>query len=298
MNYISAAAVMVFGTLLMSSKAIVIKLAYLEGIEVLPLMTLRMLAAVPFYLLMLVYLLLKQGKPQSSFAHLAITLFLGILLYHIGSLLDLSGLQYVTASLERLILYSFPCFVLLINFFVFKQRVKTRHIVALITVYLGIVAMVYQDFQLDGSDIVYGSFLILCAALCTAFFMIGSAHLGKKMGSLYFTTLAMLASCFTLLMHFLHQQDLTELLGYSWTIYGYALYLGLFCTVIAVYLMNAGMKILGANNGSIISAAGPVFTALLAVFALDEHFTMIHLIGLFCVILGMLLLSNFKLRSN
>ena len=99
-------------------------------------------------------------------------------------------------------------------------------------------------------------------------------------------------------MHFLHQQDLTELLGYSWTIYGYALYLGLFCTVIAVYLMNAGMKILGANNGSIISAAGPVFTALLAVFALDEHFTMIHLIGLFCVILGMLLLSNFKLRSN
>ena len=107
------------GAICFSGKAIIVKLAYRYGVDAVTLIMYRMLFALPFFVVMAWWA--GRGQPPLAQRDWLGVLGLGFIGYYLSSMLDFAGLQYITASLERLILYLGPTLVLLLGWLVFDQ---------------------------------------------------------------------------------------------------------------------------------------------------------------------------------
>ena len=286
----------ILGASFFSSKAVVVKLAYRTApIDPVALIMLRMLFALPFYLYIMVREHIK-GQVIGTKNYLLIIL-LGFLGYYLSSFLDFYGLQYITASLERLILFIYPTFVVLIGALFLKQPFQRPHIFALTLTYLGLAIAYGGKIQLGlQPELVKGSLLVGACSVTFALFMVGSGYVIPKVGAARFTALAMIFSTLAVWCHFLVISNTGEvrLWGYPNMVYVHALTMAIFCTVIPSLLTAKAILMLGASQVSIIGSLGPIITIILSFIFLSETLDIYQAIGTVLVILGVTTVSKRK----
>ncbi len=288
-----AAALIFTGAVLFSAKAIMVKLAYRFEIDSVSLLALRMLFALPFFLLIAFFNNRnsnKSDKPISNKDWFLIFL-MGSAGYYLASLFDFIGLQYITASLERLVLFMYPTLVVLINALFFKKKIKKIHLIALLLTYIGIGLAFWQENMFGrNEDLVLGASMIFISALTYAIYLVGSGEILPRVGTVRFTSYAMTVSALMILIHHAITNGL-DLFGFDIGVYKLAILMATFATVIPSFLVSEGIRIIGSNKAAIIGSIGPISTIILANIFLDEQFGSLQIIGTMLVIVGVLLIS-------
>lgn len=282
------------GTFCFASKGILIKLAYLYGISATPLLTLRMLFALPFYLATALWLNRSAFEPLQK-GDVWKIISLGLLGYYVSSLLDFLGLQYISAGLERLILYIYPTLVLLMLAYWKHERINNTVKLALAIAYGGMLLVFAHDLRL-ATDIdltLLGALLVFCSTISFALFIVLAGDMIKKVGSTRFTAYGMIAACSGVLAHGLSFGAI-ENLQQPQPVYLLAIALAFFCTVIPSFLMNKGISLVGSGNAALIGSIGPIITLFLGALVLHETITSIQLIGAGLVIGGVSLATAKK----
>mgnify|MGYP001943722981 CR=1 FL=1 len=274
-----------------SSKSIFIKLAYEYGVDTTTLMTWRMLLAMPFYLYML-HLVLKQPMRQPLSRDSIISIIvLGLMGYYAASWLDLYALNFITAHYERIVLYTYPAFVLIINALWQKRPIKLVELASLTIAYAGLLLIFYYDLSNLGEAVITGTLLVLASSLSFSFYVVGSQKYSGKYGSKFFTCVAMLAATGAIVIHFFLTHNPSDLLQ-PLPVLLYAAAIAIIATVIPSFLMNAAIEKIGANNASISGSLGPVLTTIFSIVLLNEVFTLVHALGMALVIAGIYYLSK------
>ncbi len=282
------------GTFCFASKGILIKLAYLYGISATPLLTLRMLFALPFYLATALWLNRSAFEPLQK-GDVWKIISLGLLGYYVSSLLDFLGLQYISAGLERLILYIYPTLVLLMLAYWKHERINNTVKLALAIAYGGMLLVFAHDLRL-ATDIdltLLGALLVFCSTISFALFIVLAGDMIKKVGSPRFTAYGMIAACSGVLAHGLSFGAIEDL-QQPQPVYLLAIALAFFCTVIPSFLMNKGISLVGSGNAALIGSIGPIITLFLGALVLHETITSIQLIGAGLVIGGVSLATAKK----
>lgn len=289
------------GAVLFSTKAIIIKVAFAHStINALTLLTLRMIFSLPFYTVAAIVAVRKKENEPLTRSQWIWVVVLGIFGYYLSSLFDFMGLQYVSAGLERLILFLYPTFAVLINGFYFKQKISGLQWIALLLTYAGIGLAFAGELQLDTSNpnFYWGCFLIFCCAVTYSIYIAGSGNIIPAIGAGRFTAYAMLSATAGIFLHFLfvgHFDQLRVATGNAWI---YGLLLAVFATVIPSFLISIGMKKIGSNNVAIISGIGPVSTILQAYWILGEDIFLEQIIGTTLVVAGVLLIGWKTAKEN
>ncbi|CAN5491285.1 DMT family transporter [soil metagenome] len=288
------------GAVLFSTKAIMVKKAFADTeVDALTLLTFRMIFSLPFYIIIAFFTSRQQKNVKFTTKEWLLICFLGIIGYYLSSLFDFMGLQYVSAGIERLILFLYPTFVVLINAMLFGQLVTRNQKIALLLTYGGIGIAYFGEIQLTEAnhDFMYGSILIFICALTYASYLVGSGKLIPKLGASKFTAYVMLAATIAVLTHFFIASDYTKL-QLTTELTMYSLMLSIFATVIPSLLIAYGMKKIGANNTAIVTSIGPVSTILQAHWILGEHIFPEQIIGTILVISGVLLIGWKQKTTN
>ena len=280
------------GTALFALKSIFIKLAYAYGVDTTTLLTLRMLLALPFYAGMLIWLLRKPDAVKPVPRELLMLIGLGFMGYYLASWLDMEGLQHISAQLERLTLYTYPIMTTLLGWLFLREKITRQIVMALILTYSGIVLLYAHEAQWNADKAMLGVTLVTGAALTFAFYVVFSKRLIGKLGSLLFTSIAMLASTLFIFMHFLATHTLADLGVLPLPVWGYAVLLAVFSTLLPSFMVSEAIHRIGAAKTSIVGTIGPVFTILLAVWLLGEPFGWFHLAGMALVMGGVSLLRK------
>jgi drug/metabolite transporter (DMT)-like permease len=281
------------GSLLFSTKAIIVKLAFAAThTDAVTLLGLRMIFSLPFYLIAAFAVSNKRDNIKMTPRQWLSVAGLGITGYYISSLCDFVGLQYISAGLERLILFLYPTFAVLMNAWLFRQKIARVQHLALMLTYVGIGIAYFGELHFDGNNpnFLFGSFMVFLCAVTFAIYLVGSGRLIPQVGSTKFTAYAMLAATVGILSHNILANNIAQLNtgnGLWW----YGLLLAIFATVIPSFLIANGMKRIGSNNVAIISSIGPVSTILQAHFILGEPMLLAQIAGTLLVIAGVLLIG-------
>lgn len=281
------------GAVLFSTKAIIVKLAFAHTrVDAITLLTLRMLFSFPFYVAVAISAARRKDRKPITRRQWWFIGILGLFGYYLSSLFDFVGLQYISAGLERLILFLYPTFAVLINAVAFRQKINRAQVIALSITYAGIAIAYFGEMQLEVQHphFVAGTLLIFLCAVTYAFYIAGSGYVIPRVGPTRFTAWAMLASTAGVFIHFAIAGNYTAL-QQSTHLWGYGILLAIVATVIPTFMISAGLKRIGANNVAIISGIGPVATILQAHFILGEEIFTEQIIGTFLVIAGVLLIG-------
>ena len=276
------------GALLFSTKGIIVKLAY--GYDVSPetLIALRAAFSLPFYLAIgaFAWINLRLGGAALPSARLMVkAMLVGVFGVWFASYTDFIGLTLISAQFERLILFTYPLFVVLFGAVFFKQRVSARALAALGLSYVGLALIFTEHLVLEGESIVIGSALVLVSAIVFALYQFMAKDVIAEMGPRLFTCVAMTGAGLAAFADFLATRDAGELLV-SGPLLGYSLLLAFAATVLPSFFMNAALHRIPAHANAAIGILGPVSTMLLAVAILGEPLTLIGVAGSALVLLG------------
>lgn len=288
------AAIVLVSALGFSAKAIFIKLAYRFDVDAVTLLALRMLLAAPLFAAVAWWDARRGGEvaplTQTDALKLAA---LGLVGYYLASLFDFIGLQYISAALERLILFLYPTFVVIASAFWFKHRITRREILALVLSYSGIVLAVGHDLKIavDDRAVWVGGAWVLLSAICFAGYIIGNGELGRRIGSVRLACYASLASCLFIVVHFALVQGFAKLSGLAWQVWALSLGMAAFSTVMPIVLMSVGIRMLGSSRAAMLSAFGPVATMGLGYVFLGEVLSLWQIVGAALVVAGVMVIT-------
>ena len=284
-----AIAIGIIGILFFSSKAVMVKLAYLYEVDAVSLLLLRMIFALPFYIVisLLQKPVVDRNLAGKDYLFLAGFGFIG---YYLASYFDFQGLTYIKAGLERLILFVYPTLVFLISFIFLKKPILRNQVIAIAVTYFGIAIVFSSELSHGQSEnVVLGAVLIFLSALTYAGYLVGSGYLIPKFGATRFTSYAMIISCLCVITHYLLTTDVSAIFALPHPVYWIGLLMAVVATVIPSYLISFSIKTLGAGNFSIMGSLGPISTIVLAYFFLDETLTIIQIVGGAVVIAGVMI---------
>ncbi|MBS1750141.1 MAG: EamA family transporter [Bacteroidetes bacterium] len=282
------------GSILFSTKAIAVKLAFRHTeMNGLTLLALRMFFSLPFYIVAAYIASNKKDAAPITSKQWTSIIILGLFGYYLSSLFDFLGLQYISAGLERLILFLYPSFAVLINALIFKQHITQIQKIALLLTYAGIAWAFWGELRVDvnNPNFLWGSILIFLCSVTFAVYLVGSGKLIPQVGASRFTAYAMLAATVGIFLHFLLSEKISAI-DISGSHIWYGIYLALVATVLPTFMIAAGMKQIGSNNVAIISSIGPVSTILQAHFILDEPLFWAQWGGTALVVAGVLLTAG------
>jgi drug/metabolite transporter (DMT)-like permease len=219
-------------------------------------------------------------------------LILGILGYYFASIFDFYGLEYISAGVERVILFTYPTIVVLLNFIIYRKPLNKKEILALILTYGGILSIFMGgDFFLDKYKL-YGVIWVFLCAISYAGYLVGSGKLIPLVGASLYTSLAMSVAAVSVLVHYCIQFPVLDLFNQSIKIYILSFSMAIFSTVIPVFLLSQGIIRIGSQKTAIISSLGPVSTLYLANIFLGEVVSSTEIIGTLVLISGVLLIST------
>jgi drug/metabolite transporter (DMT)-like permease len=276
------------GSALFASKAIFIKLAYLERYDALLILAWRMAFALPVFVAVGLFELAKlrnAGNPLPGWRSAAGAVGIGLIGYYLAMILDFSGLLYVTAQLERLALFTYPIFLLFIGAAFFGMRLSRSSIIAAVLSYIGLAFVFVPDFSAGGANVTLGTALVLASALSFAVYQLLAKRYIEDMGSTLFTSLALSGAALTTLAHvFVARGQLDTSMSANYFMLAAAT--GLLATVLPSFFVNAGMAKIGAASTAMISNVSPLLTIYFAVVLLGEQFTLAHGIGTALVVGG------------
>ncbi len=276
----------IIGVIMFSSKAVMVKLAYQYQVTSMHLLMFRMLFSLPFYLGILFYLIKIEKKETNVRSKDYIWLFFfGFIGYYLASYFDFLGLQYINASLERIILFVFPTLVLLINRLFFKKHITKKQIAAIVLTYLGVIIAFGNQDQVFEYEVILGGALVFLSALTYASYIVGSGWLIPKFGVLMFTSYAMIVSTICVVTHYL-VTDASAIFIYPNEVYYLGFAMAIIATLIPSFLVSYAIDIIGASNFSILGSIGPFSTIILAVIFLKEEINIYQIIGAIIVVFG------------
>jgi drug/metabolite transporter (DMT)-like permease len=274
-----------------ATKGILIKLAYQYPIDAISLLTLRMLFALPFYVIIAINLARKYPPVQLTLRQWIMLAMLGITGYYFASFFNFLGLVYITASLERILLFVYPTFVLLMNAVGFGRRVTRLQLLALLLTYAGILLAFWGNVESSvQKDVAVGAFWVILSGLVYAVYLVGSDRIIARTGSQRFTCYAMMAATVPTVLHCVIQNGV-HLGTYPVSVYMLGLAMGIFVTVIPTFMIAEGIKRIGSGNASIIASVGPIFTIILSTTVLHETISSAQVVGTFLVLAGVFLIG-------
>lgn len=282
------------GAVCFSTKAIFVKLAYRDTtVDAVSLLALRMLFSLPFFIVSAAIssssTTNKKFTPSQWFG----VALVGCTGYYVSSLLDFLGLQYVSAGIERLILFIYPTLVLLMSAVVFKVRINVYQWIAIGITYVGLILAFWGEAKFDASNPQFykGCILIFCCAVTYAIYIVGSGRIIPAVGASKFNSYAMSFACIAVIIHFQLTSE-SSLLRLEPLVYIYSIAMAIVSTVIPSYLVSHGISRIGSDNAAIVGSVGPVSTILQAYFILGEPILVLQIVGTVLILVGILMVSR------
>ena len=285
-------ALAVLGAVAFSGKAIIVKLAYRHGVDPVTLLMLRMAIALPLFVALAWWA--GRGQPALSGRDWRVVGALGFCGYYLASFLDFAGLQYITAGLERLILYLNPTLVLLLGWLLHGQRVKARQLAALALSYAGIAVVFGHEVRLEGAHVALGSALVFGSALSYAVYLVYSGREVRRLGALRLTGLASTVACVLCIGQYLLLRSPADLAALALPVWWLSLLNATLCTVAPVLMVMMAIERIGAAATSQAGMVGPISTVLMGVALLGEPLTAWMVAGTVLVLAGVTLLARWR----
>jgi drug/metabolite transporter (DMT)-like permease len=277
------------GAIAFSGKAIIVKLAYRYGVDAVTLIMYRMLFALPLFLILTWWA--GRGKPPLTWRDARTVLGLGFCGYYLSSFLDFAGLRYISASLERLILYLNPTLVLGLGVVLFRRTVTRRQIAALAVSYAGVLCVFGKEVTLQGSNVPLGATLVFGSAVSYAVYLAYSGQEVRRLGALRLTGLATSVACVICIAQFFVLRPWSAM-----AVAPQVLWLSVLnatvCTFAPVLMVMMAIERIGAPLAAQTGSIGPLSTILMAVVLLGEPFTAWVAAGTVLVIAGIWLLAK------
>jgi drug/metabolite transporter (DMT)-like permease len=255
------------GAIAFAGKAIIAKLAYRHGVDAITVVMYRMLFALPMFVLLAWWA--GRGKPALTARDLRIVTALGFCGYYLASTLDFAGLQYISASLERLILYLNPTLVLLLSVLLFKHHVTARQLLALAVSYAGVLLVFGHELKTEGEHALLGTLLVFASAVSYAVYLVYCANEVKRLGALRLTGWATSIACLFCIAQFLVLKPLSAA-AVPTPVLWLSLLNATLCTFAPVLMVMMAMERIGATLTAQTGMLGPVATILMGVALLDE----------------------------
>ena len=273
----------VLGSIAFSGKAIIVKLAYRHGVDAVTLIMYRMLFALPLFALMAWWA--SRGRPPLARRDWLGVLGLGVSGYYLASFLDFVGLQYISASLERLIIYLTPTLVLVLGRLLFGRQIGRAQVLGMGIGYAGALLVFGHEVTLAGSHAAWGALQVFLSAISYALYLTYSGELVQRLGSLRLVGLATSVACLLCILQFV----LLRPLGAA-SVAPPVLWLSLLnatlCTAVPVLLVMMAIERIGASLKAQAGMVGPMATILMGVWLLGEPFTVWVAAGTVLVIAG------------
>jgi drug/metabolite transporter (DMT)-like permease len=277
-----------------SSKAIMVKLAYVYHVDAANLIALRMAFAIPFFAA-LGWWASRQSSPATLTRKDWVSLVVLAVVGGYGSMwLNFEGLRFVSAGLERVILFLYPTLVVVMNAVFLKHHITRKEWFAMVISYAGVVLVVWHDIELSGlhsAETIYGAWLVLLSAVVYAGYLLGCGQLIPKLGATRFTAFTMSLAAFASACQFGIGGSVAEINALPYEVYALALLMAIVATVLPAILMNLGIQQLGSSKASLISAIGPVSTIVMAYLFLDEQLSWVQAAGTVLVMIGVFAVS-------
>lgn len=286
------------GAIFSSSKAVIIKLAYEFHINAVSLLTLRMIISLPVFLILGIWAIYRKPMKLrvSDWGQLFVV---GLLGYYLAALFDFIGLQYITAGLERLILFSYPALVVLLARVIWKRPITVNQWIALGLTYLGILLALNGNIVIPEPSILWtGAFWVFLCALAFALHLLGSQHLIPRMGVMMFSSWAMVFASLGVFTHALVNVESVQLFGHPPEVYQLSGLLAVITTILPPYLMSGGIARLGVGNAAILGSIGPISTLILAWWLLKETLSAQQIVGAAIVLAGVLLIGSQRRKEK
>ena len=282
-------ALAIIGAIAFSGKAIIVKLAYRHGVDAVTLIMYRMLFALPLFAGMAWWA--SRGKPPLTRRDWLGVLGLGFSGYYLASFLDFAGLAYITASLERLVLYLTPTLVLAIGWLLYQRRASRGQLLGTLISYVGVLLVFGHEVTLAGADVAWGSLLVFLSAVSYAFYLSYSGELVKRLGSLRLVGLATSVACVLCIAQFLLLRPLSAAQVAPEVIW-LSLLNAAACTAVPVLLVMMAIERIGAGAAAQAGMVGPLSTIFMGVWLLGEPFTAWIFAGTVLVLAGIFVFSR------
>jgi len=283
------------GAIAFSGKAIIVKLAYRHGVDAVTLIMLRMLFALPFFLVLAWWAgRTRHGvvPPKLGRNDWLGVIGLGISGYYLASFLDFAGLVYISASLERLILYLNPTLVLILGWLLYRRTVLRGQLLGIAISYAGVVLVFGRELHGAGPGAAWGATLVFLSAISYAFYLIYSGQMVRRFGSLRLVGLASSVACLCCIAQFLVLRPVAGLAALAPAVWWLSVLNATACTVVPVLLVMMAVERIGSALTAQSGMVGPVSTILLGVLLLGEPFTAWLAAGTVLVIAGIFVFSR------
>ena len=286
----------VVGAIAFSGKAIIVKLAYRYGVDAVTLIMYRMLFALPFFVVMAWWS--SRGKPALTQRDWLGVIGLGISGYYLASFLDFAGLAYITAGLERLILYLTPTLVVGLGWLLYRRGITKVQAAGMCISYLGVLAVFGQEVRLQGSSVVWGVFLVFLSAVSYAIYLVYSGEMVRRIGALRLVGLATTVACICCLLQFALLRPLSAALAVAPQVIWLSVLNAVLCTVVPVLLTMMAIERIGPAMVSQTGLVGPLSTVLMGIWLLGEPFTAGIAIGTALVVSGIFVFTRAGMRAR
>jgi drug/metabolite transporter (DMT)-like permease len=282
------------GAVAFSGKAIIVKLAYRHGVDAVTLIMYRMLFALPLFLALAWWA--GRRRPPLTARDWRVVLLLGFTGYYLASFLDFLGLQYISASLERLILYLNPTLVLVLGAVLYGRRVTAGQLGALAVSYCGVALVFGHELGHEGPQVLLGAALVFGSAASYAVYLVASGEEVRRLGALRLTGLATTVACVLCIAQFLLLRPLEAALVAPEVVWLSVLN-AVLCTFAPVVLVMMAIERVGATLTAQTGMLGPLSTVVLGVWLLDEALNLWVVAGTVLVLLGIALLARAQQRA-
>lgn len=266
--------VVFLATVFLSTKSIWAKLIYLDSLSPLNVLVCRAVLSLPFFLIPMIRFDWNSVNKSKVFKYS----FLGAILYVSSSITDFIGLLYISASLERAVLFTFPIYVFLLSSDL--SRITFSKVVLIVSTVLGLAIMFNPTVDNHLTDTLIGILLVLLSAIFWALFIIYSKRAVSNISSTIFTSTYMCITTVLLLLGFIiDSKNFTTFSTLQTHTIIYLVFLAIFCSIIPSYLMSFGLKRINASLAAVISAMGPIVTLALDVVILNHNLASNEIIG-------------------
>ena len=293
-NVATGLALALLGSIAFSGKAIIVKLAYRHGVDAVTLIMYRMLFALPIFAVMAWWA--SRGKPPLTRNDWLGVLGLGLTGYYLASFLDFAGLAYISASLERLILYLNPTLVVVLGWVLYRRSITWGQAVGMLISYCGVVLVFGHEANLQGTNAAWGTLLVFLSAVSYAIYLVYSGEMVRRLGSLRLVGLATTVACLLCLLQFVVLRPFSAAVVAPEVIWLSVLNATL-CTAAPVLMVMMAIERVGAGMTAQTGMVGPLSTILMGVWILGEPFTVWVAAGTALVITGIFVFTQLARRQ-
>jgi len=279
-----------------SAKAILVKLAYLDHVDAVTLLALRMAFSVPFFIGVALWARRQHAEPLSRQDRILVVI-LGLIGYYLSSFLDFLGLQTISAGLERLILFLYPTMTVILSALLTRRAIGRTVMAAMAVCYAGIALVFFHDVGTLQGGLVVGASLVFASTLSYSIYLVGAGQAIARIGATRFTAYAMIVATTASVLQFALTHPLNAL-EVSTRVYELALAMAIFSTLLPVFLLSHAIRRIGSGSTSLIGSIGPVSTIFMAYVFLQERVSILQVAGSALVLAGVIIVGLHSRRGG